>query len=630
MNQLIPRMRNLKIFTKLFLSHTALGLGAVAILSLVFYNSLRDALIQRTVDQLFSINILKKDLIDNYFYQSQLGLRALHIDNEFVNLFRAVSERELMEVERKPEFKNLVDDLLNLYGFENVRIFDEVGGQIFSTSGDTLDGRIISRIDSMSGSDQCDLQIVDLSSYPLSQNTLVVHYIPVCEKGLKIGTVLLQEDFKRIEEILFEHTGMGSTGETYLVGRDYRMRSSSRFIPDQAPHSIKVETEATHFAFADSTGPHILDDYRGISVLSAYRKISTPGLDWVIISEMDFEEAMKPIIQVRNYLGGIVVALIIVTLLFTYVLSKAIAQPILRLKNIIHTLSKGVVPVEKPKVESTDEIGQITEAIVQLMNGMDRTTTFAKETGSGNFDAPFTTLSDNDTLGLALIHMRDELKTFNERELQMAREKAAALIKGQEYERQRITQELHDGVGQLLTSIRIRLELLDGNDALKHDLKKQVNETIGEIRRISYNVMPQALVDYGLEAALKGLCDNIKKYSSLTIDYRYVKEGERKPDFELSTAVFRIAQEGLNNMVKHSRATTVNLHVLDRDDSIYLILEDNGVGFNEHGEEFQSGSGLHNMKERAKLMGGTTEIHSVPGTGTVIEVSIPVKANNDE
>jgi signal transduction histidine kinase len=135
--------------------------------------------------------------------------------------------------------------------------------------------------------------------------------------------------------------------------------------------------------------------------------------------------------------------------------------------------------------------------------------------------------------------------------------------------------------------------------------------------------MPHALVDYGLEAALKGLCDNVAKYSSLTIDFRYIKEVDHKLSFEISSAVFRIVQEGLNNIVKHAQASHVDLHILDKEDAIYLILQDNGVGFNEKSETFQPGSGLRNMKERARLLNGSSEVHSTPGEGTTVEVNIP-------
>lgn len=616
-------MRNFNIFSKLFISHTALGLVAVVVLSFIFYTSLRNALIQRTVDQLSSINILKKDLIDSYFLRSQRGLEALHVDNKFLDLFKVVSEAELLRLEGKPDFQNLIDDLLKLYGFDNIRIFDVDHRQIFATTQDSLPSIVMDKIDSIVQDNPNRLRIIDLSPYTPSKKTIVAYYVPVHDNNERVGTVLVQENFQRIQEILFEITGMGNTGESYITGKDFFMRSASRFFPDQPPLTIKVDTEAAKFAFADSTGPTLIRDYRGIEVLSAYRQISTPDLQWVIMSEIDFEEAMQPIIRLRNNLAGVTVVLIMVTMLITIVLSNAIAQPILKLQKIIVSLSMGIIPRERLLVKSTDEIGAITKAIQQLIDGLDRTTSFAKEIGAGNFETEFTTLSDDDELGLSLIRMRDELKNYNEREVKLARERSAALMEGQEYERQRITLELHDGVGQLLTAIRIRIEMLEGNDKLKQELKTQINETIAEIKRISYNVMPHALVDYGLEAALKGLCDNVEKYSSLRIDFRYIKEVDHRISFEISSAVFRILQEGLNNIVKHAKASEVDLHILDKEDSIYLILQDNGVGFDENEETFKPGSGLRNMRERARLLNGTTEVHSIPGEGTTVEVTIP-------
>lgn len=158
----------------------------------------------------------------------------------------------------------------------------------------------------------------------------------------------------------------------------------------------------------------------------------------------------------------------------------------------------------------------------------------------------------------------------------------------------------------------------------KDEIKSQINEAIAEVKRISYHVMPQAIVDFGLEAALKGLCDTIEKYSSTTIDFRYIREIERELDFEISIAVFRIAQEGLNNIVKHAGATQVNLHLLDKEDEVYFILEDNGSGFNENEIGNNPGSGLRNIQERAMLLNGTAEIRSTPGTGTSIEIHIPI------
>jgi signal transduction histidine kinase len=108
-----------------------------------------------------------------------------------------------------------------------------------------------------------------------------------------------------------------------------------------------------------------------------------------------------------------------------------------------------------------------------------------------------------------------------------------------------------------------------------------------------------------------------------------VRESDRKLDFDVSIAVYRIMQEGLNNIVKYAQAGQVNLHVLDKPDELYCVLEDDGRGFDTgtHLNGTGLGSGLRNIRERARLMNGTAEIQSSPGQGTVIEVHIPLTEN---
>jgi signal transduction histidine kinase len=416
---------------------------------------------------------------------------------------------------------------------------------------------------------------------------------------------------------------MGGTGESYLVGEDMRMRSVSRFFPSKLPRSISVRL--TKLGLPDTLDDnHIITDYRGERVVSYYRKLSTPLLGWTLISEIDFNEAMKPIIQLRNYLLLITLGLSVIIIVSTVFISNVISQPILYLKDVIISLSKGIIPDQKLHVDNRDEIGQIAEAISQLIASLKRTTDFAHEIGSGNFNTSFTTLGNSDTLGLTLIQMRDELKNLNEREIRLVREKAGALLEGQENERKRIIQELHDGVGQLLTVAQLRVEMLENEPALRKEIMGLINDTIAEVRRISYNVMPNAIVDFGLEAALKGLCENSRKYTSLSFDFQYVREVDRALSFEVTIAVFRIVQEGINNIIKHAKATQVEVYVLDKGDEIYVLLKDDGQGFNEEQVLQKNGFGLRSMRERATLLNGNMEIHSNPGKGTTIEVDIPI------
>lgn len=619
-------MRNLNIFIKLFLSHTTVGLFVVMVLSFSFYLLLRNSLIQRTIDQLSSINILKKDLIVSHLSRSKQDLEAMHLENRFLHLYTTLSGKR-QEDAGVADYPETIKYLLDLY--ENVIVLDSLPRVVLNTATSPVitDG-LLQNVDSIMRSGEAHFQIIDASRYSRDSTTLLFYYVPVLQNSHTLGAVLIQDDFQKIQSALFETTGMGSTGESYIVGRDYRMRSMSRFLAGR-PFEIVARTEAVTVAFDKPPrfDHHLIEDYRGVKVVSAYRKIEESGLDWVILSEIDFDEAMQPVVQMRNSLAGITVAIMLVIVFVTLLLSNAIARPILRLREIILMLSKGIVPEEKPVKPSRDELGQIAEAIHQLIEGLKRTTVFAREIGSGNFSASFTTLSDKDSLGMALLRMQDELKRFNEREKRLVRERAAALLEGQENERRRITQELHDGVGQLLTAISMQIEMIDGENKLKDDIKKQINETIAEVKRISYNVMPNAIVDYGLEAALKGLFDNVRKYSAIQVDFRYIKETKRKLDFEVSIAVFRIVQEGLNNVVKHSKAATVDLHLLDKDDELYFMLADNGAGFDVDEALRGGGSGLRNMRERTELLNGTATIYSTPGVGTVVEVSIPLKIN---
>jgi signal transduction histidine kinase len=614
-------MRNFRIFTKLFFTHSAVGLFALITLSVIFYNLLRDALIERTLDQLSSINILKKELVENYLFRSQQNLEALQVENKFLAIYH-----ELLEHHATAQTNRDIADIGNLqklFDFKNLHVFDTHHRQLFSTDEEMYPDGLLSRIDSAISKDPANIRIIDASAHALGDETLLFYYVPIKEENNLVGIVLVQENFKKIQTILLETTGMGSTGESYIVGGDYRMRSTSRFFPDTLPGLIDVKTMAVENLFRGQPGAGLLKDYRGVSVLSAYRLIENRDLNWAIISEIDEKEAMRPIVSLRNYLVVIIALLIFLTLVVTYILSNAIVKPILKLKEIILTLSKGMMATNVKVKSSTDEIGEMAKAIQQLTEGLERTAIFANEIGGGNFNAAFTKLSKNDTLGQSLIEMRDELRGFHERELKSARARASALLEGQERERKRIINELHDGVGQLLTVIKMQVDLLEIDDKSKSDIKAQINDAITEVKRISYHVMPQAIVDFGLEAALKGLCDTISRYSGIVIDFRYIQEYGQKLDFDISISLFRIVQEGLNNIAKHAQASHVTLHLLDKEDEVYCILEDNGKGFNESDLVNYAGSGLRNIRERAMLLNGSAEINSRPGSGTTIEIHIP-------
>ena len=606
-------MKKFKIFTRLFVTHTAIGLVSVVSLSIIFYFLLLNALIERTSNQLSSLNILKKNHIEEYFNERQRHLE-LHFDGKKIEMQDLGSLKEELWIVKE------------LYDFKSIVVVDAQINKITTTSSDSLLMEVIKSFgQKRKGVEK--FQMIEAASFIPVQNTIIVYVIPVSNGSAVSGYIFIEDDFNTIQRILAETTGMGNTGESYLVGNDFKMRSRSRFYPQHYPLSIEVDTQPARNAFVGVEENGIMLDYRGVKVLSVYRKINSPHVQWALISEIDFEEAMLPMIEGRNYIILATVLIMIVIILITFFISNAISKPILHLKKIITRLSKGVIPSIDAKLDDASELGQIAQAIDELVVGLKRTTQFADEIGAGKFDASYTALSNEDNLGYALIQMRDKLKTLSDEQVRLIREKASALLEGQENERKRIVRDLHDGVGQLLTGIRLRVQMLEQEEKLRDEIMSLINETIVEVKRVSYNVMPNAIVDFGLEAALRGLCDNVRKYTSMSIDFNYVKEFDHKLSFDSSIAVFRIVQEGFNNIMKHSGATHADLNVLDREHQLYLLLKDNGHGFDEGSVNSSTGFGLHSMKERAKLLKGSLEIHSMKGEGTTLEVTIPITDN---
>ena len=193
-------MRNFRIFTKLFLTHSAVGLFALVMLSVIFYNQLRDALIERTLDQLSSINILKKELVEDYLFRSQQNLEALQVENKFLAIYH-----DLLEHHATAQTNQHIADIGNLrklYDFKNLHVFDTHHTQLFSTDEEMYPDGLLSRLDSAIFKDPSHIRIIDASTHSLGEETLLFYYVPIIELNKLVGIVLVQENFQKIQNIL--------------------------------------------------------------------------------------------------------------------------------------------------------------------------------------------------------------------------------------------------------------------------------------------------------------------------------------------------------------------------------------------------------------------------------------------
>jgi PAS domain S-box-containing protein len=214
-------------------------------------------------------------------------------------------------------------------------------------------------------------------------------------------------------------------------------------------------------------------------------------------------------------------------------------------------------------------------------------------------------------------------------------------VNAQEEERKRIAREIHDSFGQMLTAIKFNVEILEDSIAIDEmerqqisDIKSLLNNAMAEAREISYNLMPSVLVDFGLLPALQLLCEQFEKRNNITISFHSNNFNERL-DLLVETGIYRIAQEALNNIAKHSNAHEAQVQILRYPQGIRMTIEDDGNGFSLPSaltlQSKKRGVGLVSMRERASSFGGTLVIDSQLAKGTEILVDIPIKTseNND-
>lgn len=230
------------------------------------------------------------------------------------------------------------------------------------------------------------------------------------------------------------------------------------------------------------------------------------------------------------------------------------------------------------------------------------------------------------------------IKTTNEKhEQQLSEQKirATALLKGQESERKRIAREMHDGIGQMLTALKLNIESIsvsqldEKNRMLVDDVKLLIGKTIAETRTITFDLMPTVLNDFGIASALKQLADQATKTSGVSVTFDGGSTFERL-DKNIEIGLYRITQEAINNAVKYAQANQIEIALSLRKDNLYLTISDNGNGFDLkqsylNSDQKKINRGIYNMQERTNLLDGNFKITTSEGEGTKILSIIPVK-----
>ncbi len=205
-----------------------------------------------------------------------------------------------------------------------------------------------------------------------------------------------------------------------------------------------------------------------------------------------------------------------------------------------------------------------------------------------------------------------------------------SMLEGQEKERNRIARDLHDGLGNLLSSLKVKIGSLQinfddkGSQKIYGTASEMIDEACSEVRKIAHEMMPQSLKKLGLPKALEDLVEKMDAIHGFNADFQ-MHGKETIFDDNTNVMLFRIVQEALNNVVKYAKANQVSVQLNYSANWFDLTIEDDGIGFDVNALKPNKGMGLKSMAFRTEFIGGTLDLNSRTGMGTLVTVNIPLK-----
>ncbi len=384
-------MKDLKISAKIIIVFLTIGIAGIGILGLISFKQSKDALMKKSYEQLIAIREIKKSQIERYFADRFADIKVYANDESvhqaaenMISAFNSgglTSRRyNMLEKFYGDEFTEYIEE----YGYYDLFIISNTGDVVFTVAKESdLGQNLKSGSLSKTGLAQAyneglnGIKLIDFSWYSVSDEPASFIAGPIIDSsGTLLGVLAYQISLMSINSIMQQRSGMGETGETYLVGLDKLMRSDSYLDPQG--HSVKasfagnvqengVNTEATNDALKGITNSKIVIDYNGNPVLSAYTPIEIDDLTWALMAEIDEAEVIKPITTLAIHISIIAVVIGFVIVIVSLLFSRSISTSLLKGVEFAKKLSEGDLTATID-IDQKDEIGQLAESLSTMGN----------------------------------------------------------------------------------------------------------------------------------------------------------------------------------------------------------------------------------------------------------------------
>ena len=556
-------------------------LTAVAISAATFMIESRESR-ARVVAQLESVATLKEQQIQSWAGELRLSLdivlleQGLADDLHTLTLKKAPTARQAAAYRRVQQRFTWVARRAGL--FEEL-FFMGPNGRVLASTDRGHEGQRLAVNDFFIKGQGSDF--IQEPSYTLSlgKMTLVASQ-PVFDRGLALGVLAGRADLASLNAVMVGRAGLGQTGETYLVGSNHRLLTELRQPGHDIPNAYIRTTGATAAVDEKLNGSEMYAGYDGQAVIGVYRWI--PQLNVALLAEQNAGEALRATRLALWTTGSIAALATLLAIVIGTLLIHTIVRPLSELGETAGRIADGELDLAA-KVKRDDEIGRLAQS-------------FNRMTGSLN-------------------------------------ELAASK------ERQRLARDLHDAVSQTLFSVSIIAEVLpriyekdvEQGKAKLEELRQLTRGALAEMRMLLLELRPATLADTSLPDLLGQLGTAVTGRARIQIDLRLDAHAEAPP--EVAVALYRIAQEALNNVAKHSAAERAEVQLLDWPEEgtdraheatarggLQLVVLDDGRGFDV--DSAGAGRlGLVIMAERAESIGADLEIDSRPGHGTLIRAT---------